>query len=104
MFLHIVWFLNFFQLLKATKLKKHWVYSTSDVCMIIFMVTLLVTLDLIKKIKTDEIFQNLSCCEKGFFNVSTLEIYDEKTVLQNINEINALSFCGPIFPILKLDC
>ena len=66
--------------------------------MILFMVKLLVTLsrdDLLKKIQTDEIFQNLSCCEKGFFNVSTLEIYDEKTVLQNINEINALTFCGP---------
>jgi len=69
--------------------------------MILFMVTLLITLsrdDLLKKNK-DEIFQNLSCCEKGFFNVSTLEIYDEKTVLQNINEINAL-----IFPRLELDC
>lgn len=98
MFLHIVWFLNFFQLLKGTKLKQHWVYSTSHVCMILFMVKLLVTLsrdDLLKKIQTDEIFQNLSCCEKGFFNVSTLEICDEKTVLQNINEINALTFCGP---------
>lgn len=75
--------------------------------MILFMVTLFVTLsrdDLLKKIKTDEIFQNLSCYEKGFFNVSPLEIYDEKTVLQNINEINALSFRGPIFPRLKLDC
>lgn len=70
--------------------------------MILFMVTLVVTLsrdDLLKKIKTDEIFQNLSCYEKGFFNVSPLEIYDEKMVLQNINEINAL-----IFPRLKLDC
>lgn len=75
--------------------------------MILFMVKLLVTLsrdDLLKKIQIDEIFQNLSCCEKGFFNVSTLEIYDEKTVLQNINEINALFFHGPIFPRLKLDC
>lgn len=66
--------------------------------MILFMVKLLVTIsrdDLLKKIQIDEIFQNLSCCEKGFFNVSTLEIYDEKAVLQNKNEINALSFRGP---------
>lgn len=60
---------EFFQLLKETKLKQHWVYSTSHVCMILFMVTLLVTLSrdgLLKKYRLMRFFKICHVVKKDF--------------------------------------